>query len=128
MKMSSLEDEVLKLGIGEMVYDFQNYGAITAVKYGLCRAIKTAYNQFEVGFIDYYDNGSLSLKTTIVDLNSYSVIVDSNEFTEILEQYYYSVAPTTNSEVGNALLDVINRLFIKCRDYSEEQINYYYNS
>ena len=127
MKMSflELEDEVLELDTTEVVCNYQNYGARTAVKYGLCKVIKTAYNQFRVGFMDYYNNGSL--KTTIVDLNSYNVIVDSNEFTEILEQYYYSVAPATNLEAGNTLLGVINRLFIKCRDYAEEQAYYYYN-
>ena len=127
MKMSLLEDEVLKLDINEVVYDCQNYGVITAVKYGLCRAIKTAYNQFGVGFIDYYNNSSLSLKTTIVDLNSYNVIVDSNELSTILEKYYFNTEPATNHEVGSALLDVINRLFVKCRDYTEEQIDYYCN-
>ena len=120
-----LEDEVLELDVNELVYDYQNYGVRTAVKYGLCKAIKTAYNHFMVSFIDSYNN--ISLKTSIVDSNDYKVIVDSNEFTEILEEYYYSIAPATNSEVGVALLDVINRLFIKCRDYTEEQIDYYYN-
>ena len=130
MKMSlleDLEDEVSELNINEVVYDFQNYGVITAVKYGLCRAIKTAYSQFGVGFIDYYNNSSLSLKTVIVDLNSYSVIVDSNELSMILEEYYFNTEPTTNYEVGSALLDVINKLFVKCRNYAEEQVDYYYN-
>ena len=42
---------------------------------------------------------------------------------EILEQYYFSVVPATNPEVGVALLNAINALFIKCRDYTEEQID-----
>ena len=125
MKMGLLEDEVLELDVNELLANYQNYGVKTAVKYGLCKAIKTGYNRFGVGFMDYYNNGSL--KTTIVDLNSYNVVVDESEFSTILEEYYFSIALATNSEVGNALLDVINRLFVKCRDYAEEQVAYYYN-
>ena len=121
MEMSLLEDEVLELDVDELVSNRQNYGVRMAVKYGLCKAIKTAYNRFGVGFMDYYNNGSL--KTTIVDSNSYNVIVDSSEFTTILEKYYFNIAPATNSEVGDALLDVINRLFVKCVDYVENQVS-----
>ena len=120
-----LEDEVLQLDVKELVCDYQNYGVVVAVKYGLCRAIKTAYNQFMVSFIDTYNN--ISLKTSIVDSSNYSIIVNSNEFTEILEKYYYSIAPATNFEVGVALLDVINKVFVKCIKYVEKQIDYYYN-
>ena len=125
MKMSLLEDEILKLDTNELVVNYQNYGVRTAVKYGLCKAIKTAYNHFMVSFIDTYSG--VSLKTSVVDSSNYNVIVNSNEFTEILEQYYYSVAPATNAEVGDALLDTINELFIKCVDYVEKQTRYYYN-
>ena len=121
----NLEDEVLRLDVNEVVYNYQNYGVTTAVKYGLCKAIKNGYNHFMVGFIDTYNN--ISLRTTIVDSSNYNVIVNSNEFTETLEEYYYSIAPATNPETGVALLDVINRLFIKCIDYVEKQANYYYN-
>ena len=126
-----LEDEVLELDVNELVYDYQGYGVRTAVKYGLCEAIKNGYNNFMVNFIDTYNN--VSFDTTVVDSNNHNVIINSNEFTEILEQYYFSVAPATNSEVGVALLDVINRLFIKCveyteevrKEYDEDLINYY---
>ena len=124
MKMGLLEDEVLELDVNELLANYQNYGVKTAVKYGLCKAIKTAYNHFMVSFIDSYD---VSLKTTVVDSSKYSVIVDSNEFTEILEQYYYSVAPATNLETGTVLLNTINALFIKCVDYVEKQASYYYS-
>lgn len=117
--MSFLEDEVLQI-----VSKYKDYGVTVAVKYGLCKAIKTAYNHFMVSFIDSYN---ISLKTSVVDSNNYNVIINSNEFTEILEQYYYSVAPATNLETGVALLNTIDALFIKCVDYAEKQINYYYN-
>lgn len=120
-----LEDEVLELDVNEVVYDYQGYGVRMAVKYGLCEAIKIAYNHFMVSFIDTYNN--VSLETSIVDSNNYNVIVDSNDFTEILEKYYFNIAPATNREVGIALLNTINALFIKCRDYVEKQVNYYYN-
>ena len=123
--MSVLEDEVMQLDVNEIVYNCQNYGATVAVKYGLCKAIKTAYNHFMVSFIDTYNN--ISLKTAVVDSSNCNIIVDSNEFTEILEEYYYSIAPATNQEVGVALLDVINRLFVKCTDYVGKQASYYYN-
>ena len=124
--MSFLEDEVMQLDVNEVVYNYQSYGVTTAVKYGLCKAIKNAYNHFMISFIDSYNN--ISLRTSIVDSNNYNnVIVDSNEFTETLEEYYYSIAPATNHEAGVALLDVINRLFVKCVDYVEKQASYYYN-
>ena len=126
--MGFLEDEVMELNVNELIYSYQNYGVKTAVKEGLCKAIKTAYNQFMVGFIDSYSYNNISLRTSIVDSSNYNnVIVNSDEFIEILEQYYYSVAPATNSEVGVALLNAINALFIKCVDYVEKQIDYYYN-
>ena len=121
-----LEEEVMQLDISEIVHTYQNYGARVAVKYGLCKAIKTAYNHFMVSFIDSYRG--ISLRTSIVDSSNYNnVIVDSNEFMETLEKYYYSIAPATNCEVGTALLDVINRLFVKCVGYVENQASYYYN-
>ena len=123
--MLMLEDEVLQLDVNEIIYNYQSYGVRVAVKYGLCKAIKTAYNHFMVSFIDSYD---ISLKTTVVDSNNYSnVIVDSNKFIETLEKYYYCIAPATNAEVGTALLNTIDALFIKCIDYVEKQTNYYYN-
>lgn len=118
-----LENEVLKLDVNEVIYNYQNFGARVAVKYGLCKAIKTAYNHFMVGFIDTYD---VSLKTSVVDSNDYNnVIINSNEFIEILEYYYYSVAPATNFEVGVALLNTIKALFAKCVEYVEKQTDYY---
>ena len=124
--MSFLEDEVMQLDAREIVYDYQNYGARVAVKCGLCKAIKTAYNHFMISFIDNYNN--ISLITSIVDSSNYNnVIVDSNEFTEILEECYYNVAPATNCEVGVALLSTINKFFVRCVDYVEKQTNYYYN-
>ena len=121
-----LEDEVQLLDVSEVIYNYQSYGVTTAVKYGLCKAIKTAYNHFMVSFIDSYNN--VSLKTAIVDANNnYNVIVNSNEFTETLEECYYSVAPATNREIGVALLNTINEFFVKCIDYVEKQANYYYN-
>ena len=122
--MGFLEDEVLQLDINEIIYSYQGYGVTVAVKYGLCKAIKTAYNNFMVSFIDSYNN--VSLKTAVVDSNDHATIVDSNEFTEILEKCYYSIAPATNHEVGTALLNTINELFIKCVDYVERQASYYY--
>ena len=121
--MGFLEDEVMQLDVSEVVYNYQGYGVATAVKYGLCKAIKTAYKHFMVGFIDSYNN--VSLKTAVIDASNYNIIVDSNDFTEILEEYYYSIAPATNREVGTALLNVINELFIKCMDYVVERHNYY---
>lgn len=121
-----LEDEVMQLDVNELIYNCQGYGVATAVKYGLCKAIKTAYNRFMISFIDSYNN--ISLKTAIVDASNYNnVIVDSNEFIEILEKYYYSVVPVTNRAVGIALLNVINELFVKCIDYVENQASYYYS-
>ena len=120
-----LEDEVLQLDVNEVVYSYQSYGATVAVKRGLCKAIKAAYSHFMISFIDSYNN--VSLKTSIVDSNNYTVIVDSNEFTEILEKYFYNIAPATNPEVGVALLNTINELFVKCSDYAERQVSYYYN-
>lgn len=118
------DDEVLKLDVNELVCNYQIFGVRVAVKYGLCKAIKTAYNRFMVSFIDTYDK--VSLKTSVVDSNDYNnVIISSNKFTEILEEYYYSVAPATNFEVGDALLDVIDKLFIKCVEYVEKQTSYY---
>ena len=55
-----LEDEVLQLDVNEVVCNYQNYGATVAVKYGLCKAIKPAYNHFMVSFIDTYNNISLN--------------------------------------------------------------------
>ena len=125
----SLEDEVMQLDVDEVIYNYQSYGVRGAVKYGLCKAIKTAYNHFMVGFIDSYNNvNNVSLKTAVVDASNYNnVIVDSNEFTETLEEYYYSIAPATNYEVGAALLNTINELFLKCIDYAKKQANYYCN-
>ena len=121
--MSLLEDEVLELDVKEVVYNYQSYGVAGAIKRGLCKAIKNGYNHFMVSFIDSYD---FSLKTSIVDSSNYnSVIINSFEFIEILEQYYYSVAPATDFEVGSALLDTINQLFIKCVDYVKNQASYY---
>ena len=123
-----LEDKILQLDVNEIVYNYQNHGVRVAVKYGLCKAIKTAYNHFMVSFIDSIDSYDISLKTAVVDSNNYSnVIVDSNKFIEILEKYYYSIAPATNIEVGIALLNAINALFVECIDYVEKQTNYYYN-
>ena len=119
----NLEDEVLRLDVNEIVYNYQSYGVTRAVKDGLCKAIKNGYNHFMVSFIDSYNN--ISLKTAVVDASDYNIIIDSNEFTEILEEYYYSVAPATNCEVGAALLDAINELFIKCINYAETQASYY---
>ena len=114
------------LDTNEVVYNYQNYGATVAVKRGLCKAIKAAYSHFMISFIDSYNN--VSLKTSIVDSNNYNtVIVDSSEFTEILEKYFYNIAPGTNSEVGAALLNTINEFFIRCIDYAERQVSYYYN-
>ena len=121
--MYLLEDEVLELDVNELLTNYQNYGVRVAVKYGLSKAIKNGYNNFMVSFIDTYN---VSLKTAVVDSNNHNdVIINSNEFTEILEEYYYSVAPATDSEVGDALLDVINELFIKCVTYVEKQASYY---
>ena len=120
--MSFLEDEVLELDVDEVLYNYQNYGVTTAIKYGLCKAIKNGYNHFMVSFIDTYN---FSLKTTVVDSSNYHVIINSNEFIEISEKYYYNVTPGTNLEVGVALLNVINELFIKCVDYVEKQTSYY---
>ena len=122
--MGFLEDEVMQLDAEEVVNNYQNYGVTVAVKYGLCKAIKTAYKHFMVSFVDAY---SVSLKTSIIDSSNYTVIVDSDEFTEILEEYYYSIAPATNREVGVALLNTINKLFVRCVDYVERQASYYYN-
>ena len=119
--MGFLEDEEV---MQEVINNYQNYGVTVAVKYGLCKAIKTAYKHFMISFVDTY---SVSLKTSIIDSSNYTVIVDSDEFTETLEEYYYSIAPATNREVGIALLDTINKLFAKCVDYVERQASYYYN-
>ena len=121
--MGFLADEVMQLDVYNVIYDYQGYGATVAVKRGLCKAIKTAYNHFMVSFIDSYNN--VSLNTAIVDASNYNVIVNSNDFTEILEEYFYNIAPGTNSEVGVALLNTINKLFIKCVDYVERQASYY---
>lgn len=126
MSFLELEDEVMQLDVNEIVCNYRSYGARVAVKYGLCKAIKTAYNHFMISFIDSYN--SISLRTSIVDSSNYNnVIVDSNEFMETLEECYYSVAPATNYEVGVALLNTINELFIKCIDYVKRQTSYYYN-
>ena len=119
--MGFLEDEEV---MQEVINNYQNYGVTVAVKYGLCKAIRTAYKHFMVSFVDAY---SVSLKTSIIDASNYTVIVNSDEFTETLEEYYYSIAPATNREVGIALLDTINKLFAKCVDYVERQASYYYN-
>ena len=119
--MGFLEDEEV---MQEVINNYQNYGVTVAVKYGLCKAIKTAYKHFMVSFVDTY---SVSLKTSIIDSSNYTVIVDSDEFTETLEEYYYSIAPATSREVGVALLNTINKLFAKCVDYAERQASYYYN-
>lgn len=118
----NLANEVMQLD--DVVYNYQNYGVRGAVKYGLCKAIKTAYNHFMVSFIDTYN---VSLKTAVIDSSNYNIIIDSNEFTKILEEYYYSVAPATNQEVRDSLLNVINELFLRCISYAKKQADYYCN-